>query len=214
MQMNAGTIAVIVLSAVLILWYIGGHLYNRRRGRSLFRWLEEGVSVLGEEYRWGWLGSPASGARLQIHQARPPFRRMEITLLLENREIPILWLADRLQKKRDALIIKATLRSPENGEIQVGPPHELRSAALLPWNREKGPHGLMMAYSGPSTSSQRAQWSPWLARYGPHLRRLVLQREDPHLVVWMNLTGLAPECPAAALFTDLQAALEVRKEKT
>ncbi|MGB9871315.1 MAG: hypothetical protein ACPLYD_06610 [Anaerolineae bacterium] len=213
MQMNTGTIAVIALSVFLFLWYMGGHLYNRQRGRRLFHWLEEGLKVLGEEYQWGWLGSPASGARILIPQAHPPFRRMEITLLLENREIPVLWLADRLQKKRDAVIIKATLRSPERGEIQVGPPHELRSAAILSWNRETGPHGLVVAYPDSGAPSRVAKLTPWLTRYGSHLRRFVLQREDPHLAVWMNLTELVPNVPSAALFTDLQAVLESGKEK-
>ena len=213
MRMNVGTIAVIALSVFLLLWYIGGHLYNRQRGRRLFQWLEEGLKVLGEKYPWGWLGSPASGARILIPQAHPPFRRMEITLLLENREIPVLWLADRLQKKRDAVIIKATLRSPGSREIQVGPPNELRSAALLSWNRETGPHGLMVAYQGPGAPSRLAKLTSWLTRYGPHLRRLLLQNRDPHLTVWINVAGLMSEVPSAALFADLQAALEPRKEE-
>lgn len=211
--MNTGTIAVIALSVFLFLWYIGGHLYNRRHGRRLFRWLEGGLKVLGEEYRWRWLGSSASGARILIPQAHPPFRRIEITLLLENREIPILWLADRLQKKRDGAIIKATLRSPESREIQVGPPNELRSTAILSWNRETGPHGLMVAYRDSGSSSPLAKLTPWLTRYGPYLRRFVLQREDPHLAMWINLTELVREIPSAVLFTDLQTIPEVRKDE-
>lgn len=213
MQMNTGTIAVIALSVFLFLWYIGGHLYNRQCGRRLFRWLEEGLKVLGEEYQWGWLGSPASGARILIPQAQSPFRRIEITLLLENREIPILWLANLLQKKRDAIIMRATLRSPKPREIQVGPPNELRSAAILSWNQETGPHGLMVAYQGTGAPSQLAKLTPWLTRYGPYLRHFVLQREDPHLAVWMNLTELVPEIPSSVLFTDLQAVLEFRKDE-
>lgn len=211
--MNTATIAVIVFSVFLLFWYIGGHLYNRQHGRRLLRWLEEGWEVLGEEHPWGWLGSSASGARILIPQAHPPFLRMELTLLLENREIPILWLADRLQKKRDALIIKATLRFPESGEIQAGPPNELRSAASPSWNWEKGPHGLVVAYQDSDASSRLAGLTPWLARYGLHLRRFVLRRQDPHLVVWINLTGLWEETPASVLFADLQAALEARKGK-
>lgn len=92
----------------------------------------------------------------------------------------------------------------------MGPPSELRSAAILSWNREKGPHSLMVAYRGSSPPSHLAKLTPWLTRYGPHLRRLVLQREDPHVALWMNLTGLAPEVPSAALFADLQAVLEIR----
>lgn len=209
--MNTGTIVIIALSVVLGLWYIGGHLYNRRHGRRLFHWLEEGLKLLGAEYQWGWLGSPASGARILVHPAPPPFRRMEITLLLENREIPLLWIADRLQKKRDSVIIKATLPSPGGGEIQVGPPNELSG---LPFrHREKGPHGLMIAYQGAGASSRLAKLTPWLTRYGPSLRRLLLQDRDPHLTVWMNLAGLVPDVPAATLFSDLRTALELRKDE-
>jgi hypothetical protein len=69
----------------------------------------------------------------------------------------------------------------------------------------------MVACQGTGASSQLAKLAPWLTRYGPHLRRFVLQREDPHLAVWMNLTELVPEIPSAVLFTDLQAVLEIRK---
>lgn len=84
--MDPGNILVIGLCVFLALWYGGGYLYNRRRGQRLFRWLETGLDVLGEERKAGWIGSPASGARVNVIHAAPPFRRLEITLLLENRK--------------------------------------------------------------------------------------------------------------------------------
>lgn len=205
--MNTGTIIVITLSVFLLLWYAGGHLYNRRQGQRLFRWLREGLDVLGEDHQWGWLGSPASGARILIHRAYPPFQRMEITLLLENREIPFLWLVDHLQRKRDAIIIRATCRSPGSGEIQVGPLSEIHSPQVSSWSRETGPHGLMMAYRGPGTPRQLAKLTPWLIRYGSYLHRFLLQNRDPHLTVWMDVAGLAKSCPAATFFGDLKDVL-------
>lgn len=205
--MNAGTVIVIALSVFLLLWYIGGHLYNRRQGQRLFRWLADGLNTLGEEHQWGWLGSPASGARILITQAHPPFRRIEITLLLENREIPVLWLADRLQRKRDSVIIKATCRSPGEGEIQVGPLSEIYGPQFSSWNREQGPNGLLILHHGPGAPRQLSRLTPWVNRYSRYLRRFLLQRRDPHLTVWINLAGLVQSYPAATVFGDLKEAL-------
>ncbi len=202
--MNTGTIIVIALSVFLLLWYIGGHLYNRRRGQYLVHWLAEGLDALGEERQWGWIGSPASGARILIHQAHPPFQRMEITILLENREIPILWLADRLQKKRDWVIIKATCRSPGDGEVQVGPLSEVFGPQFSSWNREQGPNGLLILHRGSGAPRQLAKLTPWLNRYSPYLRRFILQRRDPHLTVWIDAAGLEQSPSAAAFFSDLK----------
>ncbi len=203
-EMNAGTIIVISLSIFLLLWYIGGHLYNRWRGQYLVRWLEEGLDVVGEERQRGWIGSPASGARILIHRAHPPFQRMEITLLLENREIPILWLADRLQRKRDSVIIRATHQSPGDGEVRVGPLSEMYDPQFSSWNREQGPHGLLILHRGPGAPRQLAKLTPWLDRYSPYLRRFILQRRDPHLTVWIDAAGLEQSASAAAFFNDLK----------
>ena len=62
---------VITVSALLLAWYVAAHLYNRRRGRQLRRWLEAGLAELGGEIEVGWIGSPASGARFNVRRADP-----------------------------------------------------------------------------------------------------------------------------------------------
>lgn len=203
--MSTGTIAIIALSVLLFLWYVGGHLYNRRQGRWLRAWVEQGLQEIGEKWEGGWLGSPASGARILIHQAHPPFRQMELTLLLENREIPVLWLADRLQGKKDALMIRATCRSPQKGSIHAGLPSQVLTPPLLAWYREKGPYGLLVAAQDSGTLRRREEIFSWLNAYGPCLRRLVLQDEEPHLVVWVNISELARKTAAGKFFEDLRS---------
>ena len=194
--MDAAVIAVIGLCVLLALWYGGGYLYNRRLGQRLFGWLEEGLDVLGGEREAGWLGSPASGARANVTHAAAPFRRLELTLLLENREALPAWLAGHLRGRRDWLIIKATLRSPRRGEVEVmpaqgRPAQTLRREQAQTWTWQEGADGLAVAYRGPGGQSQATALSPWLERYGQHLARFSWRKTDPHVQLQIGAAGLA-----------------------
>ena len=206
--MNIGVAVVIGVCILLALWYGGGYLVNRRRGWRLFLWLEEGLDVLGGKRESGWIGSPASGARITVVHAAPPFRRLEITLLLANREIPLLWLVDRLRKKQDRLIIRATLRSPQPGELEAVP---ARSKVIdkqdQSWARREGPHGLVVAHRGSDAGQRKlAAVEPWLEAYGAHLRRFSWRKTDPHVQLEINASGLL-SLSSEALLADLQAAV-------
>lgn len=207
--MEPGVITVIGLCVFLVLWYGGGHLYNRRRGQRLFRWLEIGLDVLGGERESGWLGSPASGARINVTRAAPPFRRLEITLLLENREILPLWLFHRLHSSQDWLIIKATLRSPRRGEIEVVPAkgriaEGLRKEQEHPWEWQEKGYGLGVAYRGNGAQRQVAALESWLETCMAHLQRFSWRRTDPHIQLQVKVTGLLATSSEVFL-TDLQA---------
>jgi hypothetical protein len=206
--MKPGVAAVIGLCAFLALWYGGGHLYNRRRGQRLFHWLEAGLGALDGEVESGWIGSPAAGARVNVTHTDPPFRRMEITLLLENREILPLWLLEHLRSRRDRLIIRATLRSPRRNEIEIGSAR--RKAARhrqKPWKWQEGPHQLAIAYQGPGAQQQIAAMETWLQSYGVHLRRFCWRKRDPHIVLEMNLNRLIT-APSDVFLNSLQAVLK------
>jgi hypothetical protein len=210
--MEPGVIVIIGLSIFLALWYGGGHLYNRHRGQRLFRWLETGLDVLGGEREAGWIGSPASGARINVVRAAPPFRRLEITLLLENREILPLWLFARLRGRRDWFIIKSTLRSPHRCEVEVVSAKRqiaqgLRRERGQPWTWQEGPHGLTVAHRGSGTQRQVTALEPWLETYGAHLYRLSWRKTDPHVQLQMKAAGLLATSSETFL-TDLQTAVE------
>jgi hypothetical protein len=204
--MTPGVIAITGLCVLLALWYGAGHLVNRRRGQRLFRWLESGLDVLGGEREAGWLGSPASGARVNVIHANPPFRRLEITLLIENREIPVLWLVDRLRGKQDRLIIRATLRSPHRGRIIVHPARGKIRQPEESWIRQEGPHGLSVAVQSPGTEHQVAALMPWLQTYGAHLQCFTWHKTDPHIQLQMKVGGMVA-MPSEIFLADLQATI-------
>jgi len=203
--MERGTAAIVGLCLLLALWYGIGHLYNRRRGERLFRWLEPGLDVLGGEREAGWIGSPASGARVNVVHAAPPFRRLELTLLLENREVPLLWLSDRLRGKRDRLIIRATLRSPGSGEVEVAPARRraLRRRHEASWTRREGPYNRTIACRGSGAERRAERVATWLETYGAHLQRFSWGKRDPHVQLQVNLARMLTT-PSQAFLADLQ----------
>lgn len=208
--MDRGLVVVIAVCALLVLWYGGGGLYNRRRGQRLFHWLEAGLDILGEEKEAGWLGSPATGARINVLHANPPFRRLELTLLLQNREIMPVWLFSHLRGNRDWLIIKATLRAPRQGEVEIVPAkgsiiHGLRRDPEQPWMWQEGPYGLVIGYRGSQAKQQIAGLKSWLEIYGMHLRRFSWRKRDPHVQVQVKIAGLY-KTSSEAFLADLQAA--------
>lgn len=210
--MDPGNVLVIGLCVLLALWYGGGYLYNRRRGQRLFRWLETGLDVLGEERETCWLGSPASGARVNVTHAAAPFRRLEITLLLENRENPLLWLLDHLRGKQDRLIIRATLRSPRQGEVEVVPARGriakgLRREQGQLWTWQERMYGLGMAYRGAGAQRQVTALDFWLDTYGAHLHRFSWRKADPHVQLQIKTAGLL-STPSETFLTALQTAVE------
>jgi len=202
---NQGTLIVIVVSVLLVVWYVAAHLYNRRRGIRLRQWLETAVDALGGEKEGGWLGSPASGARINVRRAQTPFRRLEATLLLQNREIPLLWLLDELRGRRDRVVIRATLRSPRRGEVWVTSA-EPPNGRTETWMLKDGPHGLSISYRGHNGRQLMTALNPWLEAYGAHLNRFHWRKHDPHINLQLRTAGLL-KTKAESFLTDLSTAL-------
>jgi hypothetical protein len=68
---------------------------------------------------------------LVIAQARAPFRRVELVLVLEPRDVPWFWLLARRQGRRDMLIVR--------GQLVTTPPFEFDCLAPGSWSeRETG----------------------------------------------------------------------------
>jgi hypothetical protein len=203
-------VGVILLLAV---WYVLASIYNRRRGYRVYRWLRDGVDVLGDSYQGRWLGSAASGARIDVERAKSPFRRVELIYLLESRELLPLWLVDLLRQKRDQVIIRVTLSRARHAEVAVVPARSraaarVRAAGDASWQLSER-DGLLIAGRGPAAAAAVAALEPLLQRYGRHLRELSWSKKAPQLIAIFNLTHLPDSGPAAELFQLLKSAAAI-----
>lgn len=130
----------LVLVALVIGWFAVGVVWNIRLGNAVLRWLQGGLPRLGEKTTLRWLGS--SAVELAIAKARPPFRSVELVLVLEPRDVPWFWLFARLQRRRDMLIVRGQLVNAPAYEFDLFTPGSW-SAALggghrdgMPWDAE------------------------------------------------------------------------------
>jgi len=100
--------ALLAALVVLILgWFAVGVIWNIRRGSAVLKWMQAGLPRLGERTTVRWLGS--SAVLLAIERARPPFRRVEVVIVLEPRDVPWFWLLARARGRRDLLILRGQL---------------------------------------------------------------------------------------------------------
>lgn len=197
--------AVIALSIALVVWYLVGSWLNRRRGLDLLRWIREGVRTLGGEATMQWLGR-TSGFQVTVRKVKHPFRRIEMMVLLESREVLLLWLLNHLRGQRDSLILKADLRTTPKSEVEIVPRRGRISKKILKaiegeaWAKgEVEDTGLIVLRKGKEVAKLAEKLAPLLHEYAPHVLRLSLKKNSPHLLVNLSLPGLE-STEAKALF--------------
>jgi hypothetical protein len=107
----------VLLVTVVMGWFGIGILYNLRRGNAILKWMQGGLTLLGEKTTLRWLGS--SAVELVIAKAKPPFRRAELVLVLQPRDVPWLWLGSFLRGRRDTLILRGQVASAPRLEFDL-----------------------------------------------------------------------------------------------
>ena len=110
----------VVLVAVVMGWFAVGVVWNIRRGNAVLRWMQAGLPRVGEITTLRWLGS--SAVHLSIAKARPPFRQVDLLLVLEPRDVPWFWLWAHARGRRDMLIVRGQLVSGPRFEFDLFAP--------------------------------------------------------------------------------------------
>ncbi len=188
------TQAVIAFCILLTIWYIVGWQVNRRRGRRLLEWILQGLRAFGGQITVSRLGT--SGFQVNVRKPQPPFKRIETTILLEPREILLLWIFDLLRGRADHLVLKGTLRASPRGEVEIVKKKGRLARRVLKgleekaWTRQETAGGLLIARRGKQGRQQADAISHLVEDLSPCLLRLSLSKKAPHLLVSLSLAGL------------------------
>jgi hypothetical protein len=199
--------AVIAFCALLVIWYIVGWQVNRRRRERLLAWILQGLRPLGDQITVSRLGT--SGFQLNVGKAQAPFKRIETTILLQPREILLLWIFNLLRGRADYLVFKATLRAWPRGEIEVVKKKGRLARRVLnelnegDWTRQETAGGLVIACRGEKGQQQADATSHLVENLSPRLLRLSLSKKTPHLLVSLSLAGI-DEQSALLMLSSLQ----------
>ena len=187
------TQAVIAFCVLLVIWYVVGWQMNRRHGRRLLEWILQGLRAFGDQITVSRLGT--SGFQVNVRKAQPPFKRIEATILLEPREMLLLWIFNLLRGRADYLILKGTLRASPRGEVEVAKKGGRLARRVLKgldekaWTRQETAGGLVIACRGKQGQRQADAVSHLVEDLSPRLLRLSLGKKAPHLLVSLSLAA-------------------------
>jgi hypothetical protein len=187
-MIGASWLSAVLLIALLavLLWFVFGTQRNIRRGNLLLGWLQTGLPLLGRRTTLRWLGS--SAAELKLRQAHDPFREAEVVVVMEPRDVSVLWAWSRARKRRDFIILRGELiRSPafdlEAGDSRGWTGHDrLRRLDPETWDASDwGDEHVSVRHSpGAGSNDIRPFWEK-LTQASGGVWRLSIRREPPHV---------------------------------
>lgn len=199
----------LVAVAVVMGWFAVGVVWNIRRGNAVLRWMQGGLPRLGEKTTLRWLGT--SVVELTIQRAKPPFRQVEILVVLTPRDVPWLWLLAAGRGRRDFLIVRGQLVTAPRLEYEVAAPHSwtgrrsVAEARQRRWSEQaEGDH----LYLAPSASQavSRPGALDLLGEAGRAFRgvwRIAVRRERPQFELHLPLPN-PRQADAGAYFDALR----------
>jgi hypothetical protein len=179
----------IALILFVMLWFALGTQRNIRKGNELLRWLQGGLSILGERTTLRWLGS--SAVELGIVAPRSPFREATVVVVLEPRDVSLLWAFARSRGRRDFVIVRVNLVRPPRFVMDVRDPAgwtgRSETAAGSPvgdGSRVLSWPGGSVALAGPAAddAAVRLAWDQ-ITKSTRGVWRLTVQPVVPHLEV-------------------------------
>ena len=205
---DTGQWIIIILCAFLLVWYVIAGYFNRKRGIIFYRWLRDGLELLGGDREMHWIGSSGSGGQIIIKNAEPPCKTIDVVFLLETRELLPLWLINLIRKKQDEVIIKAILRNTSKQEIEVARSGDREFSRILALDQKPAysqvptTQNFQIAQRGGGNPETIKQLEKFLSEDGDQIIRLSLQRKTPHLVIRISLSK-AIDKPSEDFFSSL-----------
>jgi hypothetical protein len=178
--------ALLLLLIGMMLIFSLGTRRNIRRGNALLVWLQEGLPLLGARTSFRWLGSTA--VVLKIDRAREPFQQAEVVVVLEPRDVALLWAWARRRGRRDFVILRGWLRQKPWFELEAGDERgwtgadRLKSLDPGAWTRADWGDVRVAHSPGADPDAARRLWDR-LAEASGGMWRLSVRRDHPHVEV-------------------------------
>jgi hypothetical protein len=203
-MLNALSLPIFIIVVIAVVgWFALATRRNVRKGNDALRWLQDGLKMLGEKTNLRWLGS--SVAELKIQSAKEPFRQAEVVVVLEPRDVPLLWWYYRARGRRDLLIVRGQLRLTPGFEFEAldlrcWTTHAIeKQVQFRNWNPVTLPESLPLVAYAAGNTPPATQLLEAVALPGCTPVRLGIRRTGPNLEVQWNLAEIR-KIPAREMF--------------
>ena len=200
-----------IAAVAVVAWFAVGTIWNVHLGRELMRWMQGGLSTLGERTTVRWLGSTA--VEMVLSDAKPPFAAVTLVIFLEPRDLPWMWALGRSRGRRDTLIVRSALRRAPTLEFEALDPLSWSGRDALPrvpreWlvREAAGPGGVVVHYASAAALGHADALLAQAERAALAVRRLSMRRTEPNFQLHIPLPDRRQ--PAREFFEAVQALAE------
>jgi hypothetical protein len=203
--MSLNLVLFVLVVIFIVGWFAVGTHANVRKGEDALRWLQQGLPLVGEKTTLRWLGS--SVVELKLQQAKAPFREAEVLIVLEPRDVALLWWIARLRGRRDLLVFRGTLQRAPRLELVAADPRAWTLGGNDPrvkteqWSSQSVPP--LTVYS-PANFTAAASVANLAAINGCPIVRLSVRRIAPNIEVQWRLAEVRQDPSADMIETVLQ----------
>ena len=192
--------AILALGVFFIGWYFVGNEIMRRRGRELALWCKRALDPLGGRQAVQWI--TMHSFRLQVDGLKAPFQSGSLTGLVESWDVPMIWLGNRLNGRRDMVLLQVSLRRQPIWGMELYRPRSVLAGDARRFAREEGwadeqldEFRFASAGSGGALVGLAREFLVELGDERANLVRLSVRRQGPHLTLALNVpdrSGLTP----------------------
>ena len=179
------------IGVLLIGWYLVGNEVMRRRGRSLAVWCKRSLDPLGGRQAIQWLTTQSF--RLEVEGLKAPFGSGTLSGLVESLDVPVIWLANRANGRRDMVLLQVSLRQQPIWGFELYRPRSVLAGDARKYARDEGwteiaVDGFQLASaSGPKMEKAARELMAALGDEATNLIRLAVRRRGLHLTLALNV---------------------------
>lgn len=209
--MSVNDVATTILGLVaggLAVWFFLGMRLNIQRAHKALAWMRPGLSQVSEKTSLRWMGT--TGVILGMESPREPFKKLEVLVILEPRDVAPLWWLSRRNGRRDLMIMRGSLRRHAQVEADLLDPKSWSGrdglARLVPaeWQQTVRRDGMIETGESLSAVQRLTELEPCLTRMGPQLYRCTIRRTVPHIEVCVAAPWDKPDCASKDVFHALK----------
>lgn len=205
----------VLVGSVLVCFVIGGE-YNRRRAARLGLWVYQGLRLFPGRASVRWLTTHAF--EVFVDDPPRPFSVLRVTALLESRDMLAVWLYNRLSYRPDLLVLRANLQRKPIWGCEVFRPRtilsgdaryeaEAESWTLAPVTER----GLQAWHGGGRGAELCSRLLASLAGIVHEPIRVAVHRREPHLVLAVSAARFDGQEPRS-LFEAFRRLAEITSE--
>lgn len=199
---DPGFMAILAMTFALGAGFIYGTIRNRHLQEHYLQAIRPAVLGYARHASARRLGT--SGYHIIAPNARPPFKKIDVLIYLQPRELSLYWLFNRLRGRGDRTFIQIFLQKSPSVDVLAGLKVTPPSTETKQWKTAPSPWGDTLYTTARLTNAQVERLRA-LAELLPDVQQMSIQHAGPHINIITSTRFLEDANTAKDVFRALAA---------